>query len=137
VFGGWGAAQSSLMQDAQASGPLMQLRFNTYHVLVLLNAACYNFAALGVDERCRTPRHPKGQLEPNVLACFTGGGDFWGTRLRLRHHFLSRTPCGADYSHADYSDVMLITKIRFGGAPHGRAVGALPISDRSIGDRIQ
>jgi hypothetical protein len=40
--------------------------------LYFSNAAWYNFAALGVDERCRTPRHPKGQLEPNVLALLAG-----------------------------------------------------------------
>jgi hypothetical protein len=53
----------------------------------ITNSACYKFAALSLDERCRTPRHPKGQLEQNVLAYLTGGGDFWGTRLHIRHHF--------------------------------------------------
>jgi hypothetical protein len=46
---------------------------NVMH-LYFINEACYNFEAPGVDERCRTPRRPKGQLELNVLVCLTRRG---------------------------------------------------------------
>jgi len=65
---------------------------NVMH-LYFLNAACYNFEVLGVDKRCRTPRHTKGQLEPIRLfallaGVISGGQDFASAII----FFLSRTP---------------------------------------------
>jgi hypothetical protein len=81
----------------------MKLRCNTYQVLVLLNAGCYNFEALRVDERCRTPRHSEGQLEPISLDALLGGGGL-GDKARPRHFLFPKVAVG---------NVMLITKIQF------------------------
>ena len=72
-------------------------------LLVLLSSACYNFEALRVDERCRTPRHSEGQLEPISLDALLGGGGL-GDKARPRHFLFPKVAVG---------NVMLITKIQF------------------------